>query len=192
MERTDENETTYSEPLCDEPYFVAESLGVKVYKIDGCQYTLTNMDGTPYSDGEISFVRRRLYGHEYFHFKNHQLHASSGPAYECNRVKLYFKEGLLHSLDDRPAYDTRWLKIWYKEGRIHRDKNPAVEFTKDHYVRHEWYTDGLLQGIIERKECEDYPNYVRRYSYVCGRPVDGGPSWSEESDGSWRLYWWVQ
>ena len=50
-----------------------------------------------------------------------------------------YKNGVLHSYNDKPAFVDKDVKIWYKEGKMHRDEDkPAVESIKTL----EWYKEG--------------------------------------------------
>ena len=52
-----------------------------------------------------------------------------------------YKNGLLHSFDDKPAVSKGQYQEWYKDGKLHREGDfPAVVSPN----RQEWYRDGKL------------------------------------------------
>jgi hypothetical protein len=59
-----------------------------------------------------------------------------------------YKNGLLHSYDDKPARIIGERKEWYVDGKLHRDNDqPAV--VKIGFVR-EWYRHGLLHREYDK------------------------------------------
>ena len=52
-----------------------------------------------------------------------------------------YKNGLLHSYDDRPASNYKGHQIWYKNGKVHREGDkPASVYTEG--SRKLWYKNG--------------------------------------------------
>ena len=65
-----------------------------------------------------------------------------------------YKNGVLHSYDDKPAYTYPFGKQWYKDGKIHRDNDkPAYVYknTKKWYKDGELHRDNDLPAVINER-----------------------------------------
>jgi hypothetical protein len=52
-----------------------------------------------------------------------------------------YKNGLLHSYDDKPAYTNFSCKRWYKDGKIHRDNDLPADINGENKI---WYKNGKI------------------------------------------------
>jgi hypothetical protein len=91
-----------------------------------------------------------------------------------------YKNGLLHSFDDKPAVSKGQYQEWYKDGKLHRDGDvPAVVCPN----RQEWYKDG------KRHRDGDLPAVVTSISlmwYKTGRRHrDGLPALVDSEKSEW-------
>lgn len=105
-----------------------------------------------------------------------------------------YKNGLLHSYDDKPASISSVLstKFWYKNGRRHRDYDfPAIESDKNS----EWYMNGLrhreggLPAVVFKGTDSGYQPACNEW-WVNGKRHREGDLPAIQSDTG-RLEWWV-
>ena len=89
------------------------------------------------------------------------------------RKKIYFKNGKLHSYNDKPAYEYNDLsfsnstktRVWFKNGLIHRESNPAISIKDmyNNYILKGFFHNGRTtisqNGSFIRQLSPDYTEY---------------------------------
>lgn len=93
------------------------------------------------------------------YYKEGLLHNINEPAiiWDDGSYQWYYN-GLLHR-EDGPAVESQGCKYWYNQGRRHRIDGPAVEFSngkKEWWIDGEQLTEQLFQSYIEEKNKKSF------------------------------------
>lgn len=88
-----------------------------------------------------------------------------------DRIKT-FKNGELHSFEDRPSAHDRYYDCWHMNDCLHRENNKPAYITYDDFgtpVRYKYYINGMLHRT-------DGPAIVCAYGnehyYLYNKPID--------------------
>ena len=81
-----------------------------------------------------------------------------------------YKNGVLHSYNDKPAVIDGDRREWYKNGKLHRESNLPAVINGDYqewYRNGELHRDGDLPAVISKNRQEWYKNgesYRQKYT----------------------------